>query len=249
MTKGAIYYTDNRARHFILKKCQKEIKRGWKGKLVSVSLKPVDFGENITLAGRKRSYPTMVAQIVTALEAIDTDVVFFLEHDVLYHPSHFDFWPAKKEIYYYNLSNWRWGIKDDFAVTYDGLHSLSQLCCFRETALTHFRKRLAFIEKEGWNKERAREPRMGRAIGYEPGTKPTSRGGFSDEEFEVWRSELPNIDIRHRHTFSSPAYHPENFKKLPKGWRQEKLENIPYWNLRTLKDNWFAKYEREINEW
>src|ERR1700674_133730 len=102
LTKGCIYYTDNRPRWFILEKCQEQIKKSWSGKIVSVSLAPINFGENIVLAGRKRSYPTMLTQIVMALTALDTDIVFFLEHDVLYHPSHFDFTPPCDDIYYYN---------------------------------------------------------------------------------------------------------------------------------------------------
>src|SRR5579859_2275007 len=138
MTKGCIYYTDNRPKEFILEKCQQEIKNGWQGKIVSVSLKPINFGENIVLP-MERGLPTMITQITMALEALDTDIVFFLEHDVLYHPTHFDFVPVRDDVYYYNLNNWRWGIKEDFAITYDGLHSLSQLCCSRKLALEHYR--------------------------------------------------------------------------------------------------------------
>ena len=249
MTKGAIYYTDNRPRWFILEKCQEQIKKAWKGKLVSVSLKPINFGENLVLEGRKRSYPTMIKQIVMALEALDTDIVFFLEHDILYQPSHFDFWPEKEEIYYYNINNWRWAVTDDFAITHNGLHSLSMLCAFRETALAHFQARLKYVENHGWDKNRAREPRNGQVISYEPGTKPISRGGFSDEKFAVWKSQLPNIDIRHRHTFSSPKYRLTDFDHPPVNWREEKIENLPYWNLQQLHDTWMAKYKRQLTHW
>jgi len=199
--KGCIYYTDNRARWFILEKCQEQINKAWSGKLISVSLKPIDFGENIVLADRVRSYPTMLKQIVMALETLPTDIVFFLEHDVLYHPSHFDFVPTKEDIYYYNVNNWRWGVMEDYAITSSGFHSLSQLCCYRKLALAHFKARLKYVEDNHWDINRAREPRMGNVMGYEPGTKSILHKGFSDETFEVWKSELPNIDIKHRHTF------------------------------------------------
>ena len=246
LTKGAIYYTDNRPRWFILEKCREQISKAWKGKLVSVSLKPINFGKNLVLEGHERSLPTMIKQIVMALEALDTDIVFFLEHDVLYHPSHFDFWPPKEDIYYYNTNNWRWGIKEDFAITYDGLKSLSQLCCFRKTALLHYRGRLKYIQDRGWDKVPSREPKWGRVMGYEPGTKPRKKGGFSDEKFDVWRSEFPNIDIRHRHTFSPPKYILSDFKHPPVNWREEKIENLPYWNLQQLHDMWAAQYNRQL---
>lgn len=242
MTKGCIYYTDNRPKPFILEACQEQIKRAWSGKIISVSLSPIDFGENIVLTGRERSLPTMVKQIVMALDALETDIVFFLEHDVLYHPSHFDFTPERPDIYYYNLNNWRWGIKEDFAITYDNLKSLSQMCAYRKTALLHYQARLKYIEDRGLDKVASHEPKWGRVMGYEPGTKQVRKGGFSDESFDVWRSELPNIDIRHRHTFSPPKYTLADFKNPPTNWREEKIENLPYWNLKELHDKWIGEY-------
>ncbi|OGM69346.1 hypothetical protein A2975_02365 [Candidatus Woesebacteria bacterium RIFCSPLOWO2_01_FULL_44_14] len=243
MNKGCIYYTDNRPKQFILEACRDQIKKAWPGKLVSVSLgQPLNFGQNLVLTGYERSYTTMVKQIVMALEALDTEIVFFLEHDVLYHPSHFDFTPPRKEIYYYNTNNWRWGIKEDFAITYDRLVSLSQLCCFRAIALSHYQARLKYILDRGLDKIMGRDPKWARIMGFEPGTKPRQKGGFSDEKFDVWRSPLPNIDIRHRHTYSPPKYRLSDFKHSPENWRQERLENLPYWNLKTLHDKWLDQY-------
>ena len=242
MTKGCIYYTDNRPKEFILEACREQIKKAWQGKIVSVSLQPIDFGQNIVLEGRERGLPTMIEQIVMALTALDTDIVFFLEHDVLYHPSHFDFTPPREDVYYYNSNNWRWGIKEDFAITYDGLTSLSQLCCYRNTALNHYQARLKYIQDKGWDKDPGRDPKWGRVMGYEPGTKPKRRGGFSDEQFGTWKSAFPNIDIRHRHTFSPPKYNLSDFKHPPVNFRQEKIENIPYWNLKQLHDEWIDQY-------
>ncbi len=234
MTKGIIYYTDLRPNPKILEACQKQLSSASGLPIVSVSLKPIDFGKNLVLEGRERSYPTMLKQIVMGLEALDTDVVFFCEHDVLYHPSHFDFVPPTDYIYYYNINNWRWVIKQDFAITYDGLHSLSGLCCNRKLALKHFTDRLNFVEAKGWDKQRAREPRWGRVMGYEPGTKPRRRGGFTDETFEVWRSEVPNVDIRHKNTFSAPKIKLSDFKHQPKNWRQISVDDIPGWDVRKI---------------
>lgn len=242
LTKGAIYYTDNRPKSFILEKCQEEIKKSWKGKLVSVSLMPIEFGQNIVLEGHIRCYPTMLKQIVMALEALDTDIVFFLEHDVLYHPSHFDFMPVRDDIYYYNLNNWRWSVKEEIAITYDNLRSLSQLCCYRKTALKHYQGRLKFVQERGYDKEISREPKWARLMGYEPGTKPRRKGGFSDEQFDTWKSESPNVDIRHRHTFSPPKTSLADFTHQPINWREEKIDNIPYWNLRDLYNAWIGQY-------
>lgn len=250
MTKGAIYYTDNRPKRFILDKCQQVLRENCPYPIVSVSLHhPADLGKNILIKDRERSYPTMLFQIVTALENLDTDIVFFLEHDVLYHPSHFEFVPPKKDVYYYNINNYRWSVKEDFAVTYAGLHSLSMMCCYRDTALKHFKARLKYVEDKGWDKERAREPRWGRVMGYEPGTKKKRRGGFSDEDFETWKSPMPNLDIRHRHCFSSPKTHKEDFKHLPEDFTEVKLDDVPYWNLTALSKEWIGQYLHQLMTW
>jgi hypothetical protein len=249
-SKGCIFYTDLRPKKFILDYCRETLKKNCPYPIVSVSLHaPIDLGKNIVLEGRERSYPTMLTQIVMALEALDTDIVFFLEHDVLYNPTHFDFIPPTDYIYYYNINNYRWSVKENFAVTYDGLHSLSALCCYRKLALEHFKARLKYVEDRGWDKERSREPRWGRVMGYEPGTKPRRRGGFSDETFEVWKSELPNLDIRHRHTFSSPKTSLSDFKHPPTNWKEVKLEDVPYWHVEELSALWRGQYLHQLISW
>ena len=251
LTKGCIWYSDLRPKKFILKKCQDVLRENCPYPIVSVSLNlPIDFGtKNLVLENRERSLPTMLDQIVMGLEALDTDIVFFLEHDVMYHPSHFDFTPPTDYIFYYNINNYRWAVKEDFAVTYGGLHSLSALCCYRKLALEHFKKRVAYIKEKGWDIDRAREPRWGRTLGYEPGTKPRRRGGFSDDTFEVWKSEVPNLDIRHRHCFSSPKTHKEDFKHVPEDFKQVSLEEVPYWNLKALSDEWIGQYLHQLEKW
>lgn len=231
--KGIIYYTDNSLKEPIFSLAQKYIKDSGLP-IVSCSLKPIDFGKNIVLEGRERSYPTMCEQILTALETLDTKYVFFCEHDVLYHPSHFDFTPRRNDIYYYNVNNWRWWFGYTTAISYDELTSLSALCCNRELAIKHYKYRLKHIEENGLDKIRSREPRWARKFGYEPGTKRIGNGGVTNEEHIKIKSEYPNIDIRHRGTFSAPKITLESFKHKPTNWREEPIENIPGWDLKKL---------------
>ncbi len=233
MDKGIIFYTDNRIGELIKSLVQKQILKA-KLPIVSCSLKPIDFGQNIVLEGKERSYPTMALQILTALEASDADTIFFCEHDVLYHPSHFDFIPERNDIYYYNINNWRWEYPKDRLISYDELTSLSSLCCNRELAIRHYKLRLDLIKKWGLDKIRSREPKWVRRFGYEPGTKKRRNGGVSDEEHQTWRSEFPNIDIRHSKTFSAPKIHLEKFKHQPTNWKETTMDKIPYWNLKEM---------------
>ncbi len=237
MTKGVIYYTDNKLNEPYFSTCQKYIKDSGLP-IVSCSLQPISFGTNIVLEDRERSYPTMVEQILTALQALETDVVFFCEHDVLYHPSHFDFEPPKDDMYYYNINNWRWHHPLDRAITYGGLTSLSMLCCSREKAVKHYQYRKKLIEKWGLDKIRSREPRWARKFGYEPGTKIRRHGGVTNETHETWRSEFPNVDIRHSGTFSAPKITLDKFKHPPSDWVEGKASEIPGWDLNSLFHLW-----------
>lgn len=232
MIKGCIYYTDNRIGEPIIPVCQKQLLKA-ELPIISVSLKPIDFGKNIVLE-EERSYPTMALQILTALEASAADYVFFCEHDVLYHPSHFDFTPPRNDVYYYNINNWRWLFGADTAISYDGLTSLSGLCCNRELAIKHYKYRLEIIERLGLDKIRSREPRWARKFGYEPGTKKKRRGGITDEDHIKRKSKFPNIDIRHKWTFSKPKVTLDSFKHKPTNWREKKIEEIEEWDLKKL---------------
>jgi hypothetical protein len=231
--KGIIYYTDNRLREPMFSLAQKYIAESGLP-IVSCSLKPINFGKNIVLENRLRSYPTMTEQILMALEASTADYVFFCEHDVLYHKSHFDFTPPRDDIYYYNVNNWRWWLGYSTAITYEELTSLSSLCCNRELAIKHYKYRLKVIEDNNFDKIRSREPRWARKFGYEPGTKKRKNGGITDEEHIKRKSEFPNIDIRHRGTFSAPKISLESFKHKPTNWKEEPIETIPGWDLKKL---------------
>lgn len=229
---GIIYYTDNRLEEPILSVVKQKIKEPGLP-IVSASLKPIDFGKNIVL-DLSPSYLTMIKQITAALEASTAEYVFFCEHDVLYPASHFEFTPKRDDIYYYNGSVWRWKYPEDFAITYDRLISLSGLCVSRKLVLGQYKRRLEIIEKEGWESDKTREPLWARQWGYEPGTKKKKRGGFSDDDFEVWFSREPMIDIRHGRTFSQSKVTLDSFKHKPVNWQETTLDKIPGWDLNQL---------------
>ncbi len=232
MEKSIVYYTDNRLGEPIFSVVQQELLKSGLP-IVSVSLKPIDFGLNIVL-DLEPCYLTMMTQIITALKASQSDYVFFCEHDVLYPHSHFDFTPPRDNIFYYNSHTWRWDYPNDRAVTYDRLISLSGLCVNRQFVLDHYLTRLQKVENNGWEKDTKREPDWARKWGYEPGTKKTKRGGFSNDDFETWRSNEPMIDIRHNNTFSKRKVTLDSFKHQPTGWKETTLGGIYGWNIKEL---------------
>lgn len=230
--KGIIYYTDNRLDEKINSIVQKQILKA-NLPIVSVSLKPINFGRNFTL-NMRRGYVTMITQIATALENAREEYVFFCEHDVLYSLSHFNFTPKRDDIFYYDAHVWRWDYPHDRLISYDRLISLSGLCVNREFALNHYNKRLEAIKSAGLHAPSGREPLWARRWGYEPGTKKIKRGGFSDDDFETFFSDIPLIDIRHKGTFSPTKVTLDSFRHLPNNWKEASFTEIPGWDLKKL---------------
>ena len=140
--KGILYYTDNQCQERILLAVRKQlIKCVGYSAIVSVSQYPIDFGENIVL-NVKRSITSMFQQIVAGLEALQSDIVFLAEHDVLYHPSHFDFIPPEKDVYYFNTNVWT--VKSDTgeALFFDGARRTSGLVAYRDILLEDYMKKV-----------------------------------------------------------------------------------------------------------
>ena len=227
--RGIIYYTPNNVAEPLFTAVQTQILKAGLP-IVSVSLKPIRFGKNIVL-DLEPGVVTMTKQILTALEKSESKYVFFCEHDVLYHPSHFDFTPPTDDTYYFNENVWRWDFPKDRLIGYDGLKSLSGMCCNRELAVNHYRRKMELIIEKRW--ENGRDPYWARRIGYEPG-KPKRRGGFLDEKKDTWKSEYPLIDIRHTGTITKPKVNLDSFKRQPTGWKEIKISDIEGWEFKNL---------------
>jgi hypothetical protein len=230
MTKGVVYYTHNELDPLIMSVCQTQLRQSFDGELVSVSLKPMDFGRNIVL-NELPSYVTMLKQILAGLEVSTAESIFLAEHDVLYHPSHFEFDPPSKDIYYYNVNVWLWDYPNDRAITYNNIRSQSGLCADRQLLIQQYKKRLDKIFHYGWEQDRDRSPHWARRMGFEPGTKTRRQGGISDESAETWRSIYPNLDIRHNRTATPRRVSLVHFKHPPdpKTWQEITINKIPGW--------------------
>lgn len=209
MIKGVIHYSDGRIEDPIRAMVQESIEDSGL-QIVSSYLTP----------GEERCYPQMVRQIIECLTRSEAQAVFFCEHDVIYSKSHFEFWPERDDLFYYNRNVWRWDYPENRYITYDRMISLSALCVNRLFALDHFTRRLAAIVEGGNDTAQKGEPDWVRKMGYEPGTKKIKRGGFSDDDFETWASERPLIDIRHDKTFSPRKVQLADFTHPPVNWRE-----------------------------
>lgn len=213
--KGIIYYTDNQLTLKIARPVQRQLKTIGLP-IVSSSLKPMtSFGDKNIHLPLERGYLAMFKQILAALEASTAEIVYFAEHDVVYHPSHFDFAPPEKDKFYYNQYWWRVRTDDSFCVSWEA-NQVSGLICYRELAINFYRKRVKEVEQNGWNNK----------LGFEP-------GGRNTDETVAWKSKYPNIDYKHGNNLSKNKWSLNDFrdKTTAKNFRTGTLSDIEGWNF------------------
>lgn len=218
LKKGIVYYTDNSCAErilYVVRQRLKAIVNGWD--VVSVSQYPTDFGRNFVMP-LGRSVESLYKQVVKGLQESKADIVFLCEHDVLYHPSHFDVVPPAEDVFYYDHNRWCLEEKNGKAVFY---HSdcPSYMCAYRELLLEHYTKTLARIEKDGWDSK----------YGYSPpkGLPKEQRIG----RVETYMAEFPTIDVRHKTSFTSHKMSKDHFRneRSCKGWTE--AWEIPGWGV------------------
>jgi hypothetical protein len=141
--------------------------------------------------------------------------VFMCEHDVLYHPSHFEFTAGPRDdTFYYNTHVFR--VREDgFAVRTADCRQTSGLCAGRELLVQHYRERVRRVEQEGFS----------RRMGFEPGTHRRAER-VDDYGSERWESAFPNLDIRHGNALTPSRWSPDQYrnKRYAEGWTETTLD-------------------------
>jgi glycosyltransferase involved in cell wall biosynthesis len=235
LVKGCVYYTNNKVSNKIFNAVQQQLSL-FKGPIVSVSHKPVDFGTNIVV-NLQSSVLSMFKQILIGLENSKADIIFLTEHDVLYHPSHFEFTPVKKDLFYYNVNTWKVDAKTGQALFYY-TKQVSGLCGYREFMIEHYKKRVERVEKEGFT----------RRMGFEPGTWKFPRG-VDNTESRTYMSKIANIDIRHDNNQTANRFKKELFrnKRSTLGWRL--ADAVPGWGRTKERfDEWLKNLSDSLSE-
>lgn len=210
--KSIIYYTCNTHQAKIDELCRKQLSKTILP-IVSVSLnKDLDFGNIRLKTTGERSPLTMHRQIIMGLEACQADYVFLAESDVLYHPSHFDFTPTRDDVFYFNINVWKLRWEDGHCVRTDVSQQLSGMCGSRQLLLDFFKKRVAQIEQEGFNRH------------YEP----------PDDLRENYLSAVANICIRHDKNLTRSKWSVSDFrnKEYAIGWKE--ADHVPGWDMKQL---------------
>jgi len=215
ITKGIVYYTDNRIDNKLARQVQDTLI--YSGlPIASVSLKPMDFGKNIVL-NLERSYLSMFKQILAGIEAMETDIIFLAEHDVLYSNEHFAFTPPSKDKFFYNKNNWQVRQSDGHAVYWD-CKKVSQICGYRDLLLKHYRERVRRVELEGFT----------RRMGFEPGTHHRAER-VDDVTSDFFTTKVPNLDIRHKYNLTASRWDPSQFRNPCINWTESHVNQLPGW--------------------
>lgn len=223
---GVLYYTDNRLDEEIMRKCQQALKDAVGAtRIVSVSLDKLEFGENIALH-KERGYLTMFEQILTGLKELDTDVVFFAEHDVIYNATHFEFRPTRRDVYYYNTNVWKVRWSDGHALYTDNTRQTSGLCAYRETLIQHYEERVRRT-REQWSRhgDNRQFRNWIRRQGFEPGTHGRDER-VDDLKAESWQSAEPLYDIRHDGNLTPSRWRKDEFRNphYTRGWKESFID-------------------------
>lgn len=241
MDKTVIYITNNVLDKKIDALCKENILSATKGlRLISVSQKPISYGENICVGYLKPSSLSINIQMMEGLKKVTTEFIAIAEHDCLYTAEHFAFTP-KDDSFWYNENVWcllAYSESRPEAVgtfsTFPQRKANSQLIVRTEQMIRATQDRIDMMSDPAWL---AKYPtgRIGEAgVASYKHFMRLSRGRsvahireklkkyLMDYKGENFRTVLSNVDIKHH----------DNLTKNTRGYKRR--FKIPYWG--TIED-------------
>lgn len=218
-----VWYTCNTLDPFLMARCQAELLKAAQGKpIISVSQKPLDFGQNICVGDIGRSHISLFTQILAGAKAATTRFIALAEHDCLYTPEHFDWLPPTDDYFYYNVNHWLadWGKAQTGIYSYYRRKVLSNLICNRQLLIDAVEQKLSLLNRGAKIKKGQPGACEFGVVGEDKALidLPDDLGKEANNyKAEAFRTILPNIDIRHDGNFSG-------------GRRtKDKRYYLPYW--------------------
>lgn len=158
--------------------------------LISVSKKPIDFGENI-VTDIPSSHFNIYRQALVGAKAAKTPYIALCEDDVLYSPEHFKYRPSPGK-FAYNLGAWSlftWSDPPMFTHKGTVRRNLNSLICERELFIEAMEERFARWD-HNLEKKRLKD------VWAEPG-KYERQLGVTVRESEEFYTNPPNIIFSH----------------------------------------------------
>jgi len=238
VTFGLVYYTDNHGDQNLLQVCRDQTLRCMEihgHPIVSVSQKPIDFGKNIVM-DLERAVLSIFKQILRGCEESDADIIFLLEHDLLYHPSHFDFMPYDKKTFFYDQH--RYSVCDETGKSvFYHTDVPSLLCAYRSLLIKHYSKCVKIVERDGWRSK----------YGYSP-----PKGLPKEQRIArrtTYMAEFPSLDIRRKDSWSRKRMDKSQFRseRGRKGWKE--VDEVPGWGPINGRFDEFLEDVKEGTLW
>jgi len=230
--KTIIYLTDNSLDETLAQKCRELlVKEAGDIPIISVSQKPIELGENICVGEIGRSWLSLYKQQLAGLKAAKTKYISIAEHDVLYTHEHFAFIPPRDDVFYYNENCWlaQWGgnhpeLNGMYSTYWGTRFALSQLVCNRELHIKAIEERMYLFEQGCRSITNAGEPGVCKDLSaaYELAKSGSHAhlSGYMEKHLtkfnaEGFKTELPNLDIRHGSNFTGPKRGKNRCYSLP----------------------------------
>lgn len=240
-----IQCTDNSLSSEIAELCRRILVREAHGQpIICVSQKPVDFGLNICVGEIGRSWTSLYKQLLSGVEAAETDWVVVVEHDCLYTSEHLSYEPGNKDVFHYNSNCWLVeGPGGNHPELY-GMYSywprrlaMSQLICDKHLLKAAIVERLNILEhggtmdrnflgygEPGVISERALRMVQDYANSGRPvRLQPYLEAYLTRYGHEVFRTANPNLDIRHGTNYTGPKRGKKRTYDLPPWGRFEEV--------------------------
>jgi hypothetical protein len=236
--KSILYLTDNSLDEKLAKFCLDQLWIRTKDiPVIIVSQKPVicDNYKNIVIGEIGRSWMSLYKQILAGIDACETDYIGIAEHDNLYCPEHLQWIPPTDDTFYYNHNCWlvQWGGNHP---ELNGMYSywpkryaLSQMVCHKDL-LRKSTEEVMNLLNMGLKTERGMkwygEPGLisdtYKAFVEASSGRPTQLQRYlkaytTSYKSEAFKTEQPNIDIRHD----------TNFTGAKRG--KQRCYSLPYW--------------------
>lgn len=188
-----LYLTDNILDERLAEVCKKHLLKAADGKrIVSVSQKPIDFGDNICVGDIGREGININKQARAGLEHINTKYVAVAEHDCIYDKEHFNFIPEDDRYFYFNSNCWIMQYYNKKHPEYNGMfsyklrHLHSQMITGRDNMLEMENEHIEILSDRENNRKRWLRARKRVLHTYA----------------DWFCTKIPNIDVRHDNNFT-----------------------------------------------
>ncbi len=185
-----LYYTCNKISAEFREKVLGQLRyaAGKNVPVISVSQKPLDFGENICVGEIGQSLQNIYKQVLTGAKKVKTQYVALCEDDCLYVPEHFHYRP--KDCFAYNLN--RWLLHEDLRLfSYRKRPILSQCIAPTKLLIECLQQRMNMeVPKKYCGEMGLFEKKL----------------GLKEYPYETFETKEPNIVICHRKNTSGRKY-------------------------------------------